>query len=50
MGVECDRAWIVGLTKTASGGAQVRMLATVPGRDLFHSVKRLIACCRVFTL
>lgn len=27
MRLDCDRAWMVGLSKTASGGAQVRTLA-----------------------
>ena len=31
-----DRAWMVGLTKTASGGAQVCRRAAVPGRDLVY--------------
>ncbi len=34
--VNSDRAWMVGLTKTASGGAQVCRRAAVPGRDLFY--------------
>ena len=48
--VNSDRAWMVGLTKTASGGAQVCIHAAVPGRDLFYQYlyqsqsKPLIPC------
>jgi len=37
--VDYDRAWMVGLTKTASGGAQVCLRAVVPGRDLFYQCR-----------
>lgn len=50
--VNSDRAWMVGLTKTASGGAQVCIHAAVPGRDQFYQhlyqyqSKPLIPCPR----